>query len=177
MHSRARSQWNGSYGADSGPSRRNPLGSLSAHSCRPANPAIPSRHLLRLLPEDRLGEKRPLCRFPVVRKKQGAAFPHSTKAGPLLDVSESPRAWSKRDVAAQFRLEPVEPQDPVVSHVRIWRHPRIVLFYVRTIFCEIPAEGQPSLVVAFVRRIRHRGPVSSKSEGRAVGQSPPRFCA
>ena len=52
-------------------------GALSAHSCRPVSPAIPSRHLLlgrRLLPEDRLGEKRPLCRFLVVRKKKGAAF-------------------------------------------------------------------------------------------------------
>jgi phage terminase large subunit len=80
----------------------------------------------------------------------------STKAKPLLHVPESVRAWSKRDVAAQFRLEPVEPREPVESHVWVGRHPRIVLLHVRTIFCEIPAEGQPSLVVAFVQRIRHR---------------------
>src|SRR5271165_6648087 len=87
---------------------------------------------------------------------------------PLFDVAESTRTWSKRDVAAQFRLEPVEPREPVVSHVRVGRHPRIVLLHVRTTFCEIPAERQPSLVVAFVQRIRHR---SSLLEGRRRGPS------
>src|SRR5271169_6664455 len=97
---------------------------------------------------------------------------NSTKAKPLADVAEPGRAWSKHDVAAQFRLEPVEPREPVVSHVRVGRHPRIVLLHVRTIFCEIPAEGQPSLVVAFVQRIRHR---SSVVEGRRRGPWGNRF--
>ena len=66
-----------------------PLGALSAHSCGPVNPAIPSRHLLlgrRLLPEDRLGEKRPLCRFLVVRKKKGAAFNEGGAAPRCLGI-------------------------------------------------------------------------------------------
>src|SRR5271163_1600713 len=91
----------------------------------------------------------------------------STKAKPLADVAEPGRAWSKHDVAAQFRLEPVEPQDPVVSHVRVGRHPRIVLLHVRTIFCEIPAEGPPSLVVAFVQRFRHRSSCPRRAKAGA----------
>jgi hypothetical protein len=65
----------------------------------------------------------------------------STKGKPIADVVEPVRAWSKHDVAAQFRLEPAQPREPGVSHVRVGRHPRIVLLHVRTVFCEIPAEG------------------------------------
>jgi hypothetical protein len=51
------------------------------------------------------------------QKEESRFSARSTKAKPIL--AESARAWSKRDVAAQFRLEPVEPRDPLVSHVRV----------------------------------------------------------
>jgi hypothetical protein len=54
-----------------------------------------------------------LCGGPKKEERRFSA--RSTKAKPLLDVAESARAWSKHDVAAQFRLEPVEPPDAVVS--------------------------------------------------------------
>ena len=68
----------------------------------------------------------------------------STKAESMLDIAESARTWGKRDVAAQLRLEPVEPRGPIVSHIWVGRHPRIVLLHVRSIFCEIPG-GRPAV--------------------------------
>jgi hypothetical protein len=51
-----------------------------------------------------------------------AAIRNSTKANP----AEPAHAWVKHDVAAQLRLEPVEPRESlVISHVRVGRHPRI----------------------------------------------------
>ena len=115
------------------------------------------------------------ARGSIRRVAGGFSASRSTKAGRLLDVAESAHAWSKRDVAAQFRLEPIESQDPVVSHIRIGRHPRIVLLHVRTILCEIPAEGQPSRVVAFVRRIHHRVQCPRKAKAGPWGNRLPGF--
>ena len=61
-----------------------------------------------------------------------------------------------------------------MSHVRVGRHPRIVLLHVRTTGCKILAEGQPPLVVGlvgFVDRIQRLGLPPPRQQDAKVGEN------